>query len=140
MSANFIYLWFVLYYSVLEQLKLYNGRGILHAAHRDCPKTWPQSIWAHFCFFFRSFSSRAKVPNDILTLPAPAVMFQTFMAILGLIARGGKVKLIRLSDSSSLYGPISLTGISWPLKSRAKDAGYLAKKRRQDNRMAVAAT
>lgn len=25
MSANFIYLWFVLYYNILEQLKLYNG-------------------------------------------------------------------------------------------------------------------
>lgn len=41
MSANFIYLWFVLYYNILEQLKLYNGP--FHAPPLASPSLSPGS-------------------------------------------------------------------------------------------------
>jgi len=53
MSANFIYLWFVLYYSILEQLKLYNGRGILHGPSKNLATVY-------LAAFFRSFSQPHK--------------------------------------------------------------------------------
>lgn len=73
--SKFIYLWFVLYYNILEQLKLYNGPCMLGLSFSLYPSPVPNCCWlldgSLFGRIFRSFRARGRyLHNDILTLAA----------------------------------------------------------------------